>query len=114
MKFKNLSEKQGAMIRQMRKAVGWSQSDLAERLGVSYQQVQKYEKGASVLNFARAAQIAEVFEVHPSIFFLDNGAGAAFSDEELGVISGFRRLDKKEQGFIRMVLEGLLGKEKAA
>src|ERR1700744_571169 len=37
----------GARLRTRRRQLGLSQSDLAERLGVSFQQVQKYERGAN-------------------------------------------------------------------
>jgi transcriptional regulator with XRE-family HTH domain len=37
----------GARMRTRRRQIGLSQSDLAERLGVSFQQVQKYERGAN-------------------------------------------------------------------
>ena len=37
----------GARMRTRRRQMGLSQSDLAERLGVSFQQVQKYERGAN-------------------------------------------------------------------
>ena len=37
----------GARMRTRRRQLGLSQSDLAERLGVSFQQVQKYERGAN-------------------------------------------------------------------
>ncbi len=37
----------GARMRTRRRRLGLSQSDLAERLGVSFQQVQKYERGAN-------------------------------------------------------------------
>ncbi len=37
----------GARLRTRRRQLGFSQNDLAERLGVSFQQVQKYERGAN-------------------------------------------------------------------
>lgn len=37
----------GARLRTRRRQLGLSQSDLAQRLGVSFQQVQKYERGAN-------------------------------------------------------------------
>ncbi|MBU6456751.1 MAG: helix-turn-helix domain-containing protein [Bradyrhizobium sp.] len=40
-----------------------SQSDLATQLGVSFQQVQKYEKGANRVGAGRLPQIAEIFGV---------------------------------------------------
>ena len=46
-RFMQLELAIGARLRTRRKQLGLSQSDLAERLGVSFQQVQKYERGAN-------------------------------------------------------------------
>ena len=40
----------GEKIRSMRKAAAMSQQKLGDEIGVSYQQIQKYEKGASSLS----------------------------------------------------------------
>jgi len=40
-----------------------SQGDLARRLGVSFQQIQKYEKGANRVGAGRLPQIARIFDV---------------------------------------------------
>ncbi len=40
-----------------------SQSDLAGRLGVSFQQVQKYERGANRVGAGRLPQLAEIFNI---------------------------------------------------
>jgi transcriptional regulator with XRE-family HTH domain len=54
-----------------------SQHDLAKRLGVSFQQVQKYEKGANRVGAGRLPQIAEIFGVRIGAFFNDHaGTGA--------------------------------------
>jgi transcriptional regulator with XRE-family HTH domain len=42
-----------------------SQSDLAEKLGVSFQQVQKYEKGTNRITVSRLEQIALALETTP-------------------------------------------------
>jgi transcriptional regulator with XRE-family HTH domain len=63
----------GARIRQRRVQLGISQEKLAHGLGVTFQQVQKYEKGTNRVSGSRMAQIAEVLEVQPAFFF----AGAA-------------------------------------
>jgi transcriptional regulator with XRE-family HTH domain len=47
-----------------------SQSDLGEKLGVSFQQVQKYEKGANRVGASRLQQIAAALDV-PVTFFYD-------------------------------------------
>jgi transcriptional regulator with XRE-family HTH domain len=53
----------GESIRAHRLAAGMSQGDLAKRLGVSFQQVQKYEKGTNRVGAGRLPQIADMFGV---------------------------------------------------
>ncbi|WAC61323.1 helix-turn-helix domain-containing protein [Brevundimonas sp. SL130] len=48
----------GAAIRAHRNDLGWSQADLAARIGVTYQQVQKYETGANRVAATTLASIA--------------------------------------------------------
>jgi transcriptional regulator with XRE-family HTH domain len=53
----------GAKIRMFRINRGMSQTALAERIGVSFQQVQKYEKGANRVGASRLSQIASVLGI---------------------------------------------------
>ncbi len=53
----------GARIRQLRLSTKSAMKDLAAHLGVSMQQVQKYERGASKISAERLEQIAEFFGV---------------------------------------------------
>jgi transcriptional regulator with XRE-family HTH domain len=55
----------GKRIRQFRINRGMSQSQLAEKLNVSYQQIQKYEKGDSQIKISRLLQIAKALEMEP-------------------------------------------------
>jgi transcriptional regulator with XRE-family HTH domain len=59
----------GARVRMRRLMVGLSQSKLAESLSVTFQQVQKYEKGANRIGASRLQQLARVLDVPPSFFF---------------------------------------------
>jgi transcriptional regulator with XRE-family HTH domain len=59
----------GARIRMLRVDRGISQAVLAERIGVTFQQVQKYERGASRIGTSRLAQIASVLDVSVGEFF---------------------------------------------
>jgi transcriptional regulator with XRE-family HTH domain len=59
----------GESLRAHRLAAGMSQGDLAKRLGVSFQQVQKYEKGTNRVGAGRLPQIAEIFGVPIGAFF---------------------------------------------
>ena len=94
----------GSLIREMRKAAGMSQMRLADKIGVSYQQVQKYEKGASKLSVPRLMQIADVFGVPVTAFLNDSRLGkvaesqAAYSnltEDEAQLLMFFRRLKRK-------------------
>jgi transcriptional regulator with XRE-family HTH domain len=70
----------GESIRAHRLAAGMSQRDLAERLGVSFQQVQKYEKGTNRVGAGRLPQIAEIFGVPIGALFkgtMDASPGTA-------------------------------------
>ncbi len=49
----------GRRIRERRKGLGVSQSNLADHLGVSFQQVQKYERGANRVSASMLVKIAE-------------------------------------------------------
>lgn len=68
----------GARVRMRRLMVGLSQSKLAESLSVTFQQVQKYEKGANRIGASRLQQLARVLDVPPSFFF-EGAPGVAIS-----------------------------------
>jgi transcriptional regulator with XRE-family HTH domain len=48
----------GAAVRIRRRTIGMSQEALAEKCGVSFQQIQKYENGANRISFSRLVQIS--------------------------------------------------------
>ena len=62
-------------IRIQRLAKGLSQTELAEKLGVTFQQVQKYEKGANRVGCGRVFQIARILGVHLTDFFDGSDVG---------------------------------------
>ena len=66
----------GARVKTRRKRLGMSQSTLAERIGVTFQQVQKYEKGTNRIGSSRLAQIAAVLGVSPASLFGEGEDGA--------------------------------------
>lgn len=59
----------GSRIRTRRQLLGLSQERLADQIGVTFQQVQKYEKGMNRVGASRLQRIAEVLGVSPSFFF---------------------------------------------
>ena len=61
----------GDRIRVRRTLLGMSQEKLGEVLGLSFQQVQKYEKGANRVSASRLIQFAKILNV-PASYFFDN------------------------------------------
>jgi transcriptional regulator with XRE-family HTH domain len=52
--------------------LGLSQEKLGERLGITFQQVQKYEKGTNRVGASRLVAISGILNVAPSFFFQDD------------------------------------------
>ncbi len=61
----------GWRIRQRRMLVGMTQERLAALIGLTFQQVQKYERGANRLGSSRLFDVAKVLDVPVSYFFED-------------------------------------------
>jgi transcriptional regulator with XRE-family HTH domain len=59
----------GQKIRARRTLLGLSQTDLANAAGITFQQVQKYEKGTNRVGAGRLQQFSEALGVPPSYFF---------------------------------------------
>ena len=61
----------GNRIRLRRKLINMTQEQLARHLGITFQQVQKYERGSNRVSASRLFQIAEVLDVTVTFFFDD-------------------------------------------
>ena len=61
----------GLNIRDLRIKQKWTQTQLAEKLGITFQQIGKYERGHNGLNAIRLLQISKQFDV-PYHIILDN------------------------------------------
>ena len=70
----------GRNLRIRRMAKGFSQSQLARGLGVTFQQVQKYEKGTNRIGSGRLLRIAQILEIPVSALF-DGIEGGPFADQ---------------------------------
>lgn len=85
-----LSEK----ILMLRKKQGWSQEELAEKLGVSRQSVSKWESASASPDISKLVEIADIFEVSTDYLLKDTDTPAPVSDST-------KTLSLKEvQGFV--------------
>lgn len=69
----NLDVHVGKRIRMRRSLLGISQEKLAEAVGVTFQQVQKYERGVNRVSASRLFQIGEVLDVPVAYFYSEYG-----------------------------------------
>lgn len=72
----------GKRIRHRRWLVGKTQQQLAEQVGIKFQQIQKYETGANRVSASRLWDIAEALDVPVSFFF--EGIGEPMQDKPAG------------------------------
>lgn len=61
----------GSRVRLRRNMLGMSQEKLGESLGITFQQIQKYEKGTNRVGASRLQAIATILSVPVSFFFED-------------------------------------------
>jgi transcriptional regulator with XRE-family HTH domain len=73
----------GSRIRMRRKMLGLSQEKLGEKLGITFQQIQKYEKGTNRVGASRLQAMSDALEVPVSFFFPESSpSGPAGVQEE--------------------------------
>ena len=70
----------GSRVRMRRIMLGMSQEKLGEALGLTFQQIQKYEKGTNRVGASRIQQIAEILQVPVSFLFEGGPTGLAKAD----------------------------------
>ncbi len=71
----------GSRVRMRRMMLGMSQEKLGDALGLTFQQVQKYEKGANRIGASRLQQISQILQVPVSFFF--EGVPSPRTDQRL-------------------------------
>jgi transcriptional regulator with XRE-family HTH domain len=106
----------GQIIRDIRRAKRMSQMKLAEKVNISYQQIQKYEKGISSISIERLRQISKALDIPINLFFPSGKEmvsetpaiyGKMTDDEQL-LLQLFRHIkDKKLRGSILEFLKDL-------
>lgn len=71
----------GARVRLRRTLLGMSQEKLGEAIGLTFQQVQKYERGANRVGASRLYDLSRVLDVPVAYFFEEMGAAVASAAE---------------------------------
>ena len=89
----------GKKIREARILHGMPQTALAERVGITFQQLQKYESGANRVSCSRLYEIGRVLGMPVQAFFVGAGSGAGVPEieelserETLNLVNDYSRL----------------------
>lgn len=91
----------GNRVRELRTRAGLSQTDLGVRLGVSFQQVQKYEKGVNRMGASRLIQICDALKVNVNDIFdgiasVSDAADKTLADPEaMRIARDIQRIDNE-------------------
>jgi transcriptional regulator with XRE-family HTH domain len=109
----------GARLRALRMGAGLSQAQLAARVGVTFQQLQKYERGANRIAASRLIRIAKALDVTPAQFFTtsENDGTANLSDPDVLMLmrsfASIRHRDLRTQviGLVRSLAEAEEGRK---
>lgn len=72
----------GSRIRMRRKMLGLSQEKLGEKLGITFQQIQKYEKGTNRVGASRLQAMSDALEVPVSFFFPESAPSSPAGMQE--------------------------------
>ena len=98
----------GEKVRLLRKHAGLTQERLAELVGVSFQQIQKYENGSTKLNTDKLQQVAKALKVPASAFFgEDTYEKSPLSEREKKLVKAFRGLDDEDMqdGLVKLLVK---------
>jgi transcriptional regulator with XRE-family HTH domain len=101
----------GAKIRMFRINRGMSQTVLAERIGVTFQQVQKYEKGANRVGASRLSQIASVLGISVGDLFESSGDGVSGLNSPIHLKAYVRTTSPRVRLSIAKLVESIADRE---
>jgi len=114
----------GKRLRRRRRLLGLTQQQVAVRIGVRFQQIQKYECGANRVSAARLWELAEALESPVSYFYegltealerREGGGGEVFSRKEtLDLIQAYYQLGERPRRRLLDLAKSLHSDEAAA
>jgi transcriptional regulator with XRE-family HTH domain len=89
-------------LRQRRSLLGLSQEKLAEQVGITFQQIQKYENGANRISASRLYEFSKVLDIPVSFFFestpdMAGRAANGFSENDQTAFEGAEDVMKRKE-----------------
>ena len=96
-----IDEHVGRRVRMRRRMLAMSQGKLGDALGLTFQQVQKYEKGTNRIGASRLQQISHILQV-PVAFFFENAPNASAPCGSHGSALSIAQIDDFVSDFNRL------------
>jgi len=98
----------------LRKERGWTQQQVADKIGISVGQVKKYEKGDSAPTLHILAKIALAFGVSADELVFEDGAGVAAKKLDAELLKRFEKvaqLPERERDAILVLIDSVIAKQ---
>jgi transcriptional regulator with XRE-family HTH domain len=117
LKTQEIERHVGQRIRERRTMLGLTQQQLADLIGVTYQQAHKYERGINRVSAGRLYELARVLSVDVGFFFqgLEDADGEAFSTRQrmcLDLARNFAKIyDERQQEALAQLTRVLAQRE---
>lgn len=89
----------GQRVRMRRNEVGMSQTNLADRLGITFQQVQKYERGTNRISTSKLYEIAIALETPITYFFEDLALSDKMAGESMANLERQQSYRSSKEGY---------------
>lgn len=94
----------GQQLRAARIMLGYSQTDIANHCGITFQQVQKYERGTNRISVSRLSELCK-FLKQPVTFFFESGAGNSKVVANALAVRKMRKIKRRVDEIHRMINE---------
>ena len=82
----NFNRHLGSKLRMRRLALGLTQTKVAQAINVTFQQIQKYEKGTNGISSLRIMQLANFLKV-PVVYFFEDFPGYESADKDINTVN---------------------------
>ncbi len=91
----------GRRLRILRASRGFTQESLAEKLGISYQQLHKYETGSNSIAASRLYELSKLLSISPDSFFEGLDVSTHASDEPVPMSDAENLLSRNQMGLLK-------------
>lgn len=98
----------GLQLRKRRLMLGLSQEELAKKLGLSFQQIQKYEKATNRISAARLYEIAQILRTEITYFYEGFDENMQLNEENISLETYALSLKNKEKPSQRDIIISLI------